>query len=216
MIKRILLDPGHGGRDLGAKSGTVLEKDLVLRLAHSLRGLLQNKGFDVLMTRDSDTDFSLDHKVDLQSRVDIVKQAGADILLSIHCNAHTNAVPRGWEIYAFKEGDRLLADRIGGFAGQEKVQPIPYRGIRVKNFYVLANVGIPAVLLELGFITNTEDLKVLVDPTNDSKVLKPIVDSLSGGSFYLSPVKARKMMFFTFLIILGVFSMASTLLFFGA
>ncbi len=95
-VKRIVLDPGHGGKDTGAigKKGT-REKDIALQIAREVRERLKKKlpGVEVIMTRDDDT------FIELEERTRIANEAGADLFISIHCNANPSRKVRGVETY---------------------------------------------------------------------------------------------------------------------
>jgi N-acetylmuramoyl-L-alanine amidase len=92
-IRRILLDPGHGGEDLGTTEGGLSEKDLTLDIASKLRPLLEKDGFEIFMTRESD------RAIDLRERGHIADQVGADLFVSIHINWLATRQVRGIETY---------------------------------------------------------------------------------------------------------------------
>jgi N-acetylmuramoyl-L-alanine amidase len=93
-IARVVIDPGHGGHDPGAKvSGLMSEAQLVLDVAQRLDKLLKQAGVDVILTRTADT------FVPLEERTEIANRSGADLFLSIHANASASPVVRGFETY---------------------------------------------------------------------------------------------------------------------
>jgi N-acetylmuramoyl-L-alanine amidase len=93
-VSRIVIDPGHGGRDPGARAQNVEEADLTLDVALRLEKLLQNEsGIEVVLTRRTDV------YVPLEERTAIANREGADLFLSIHANASRNAAARGVETY---------------------------------------------------------------------------------------------------------------------
>ena len=93
-VSRVVIDPGHGGHDPGAKTKGLTEADLVLDVALRLEQLLSKQdGFDVVLTRRVDT------FVPLEERTAIANREGADLFLSIHANASTNSSARGIETY---------------------------------------------------------------------------------------------------------------------
>ncbi|MDF1527467.1 MAG: N-acetylmuramoyl-L-alanine amidase, partial [bacterium] len=93
-VKRIVLDPGHGGRDPGAVGPKGLkEKDVVLSLAKRIKSALEARGYEVLMTRDSDV------YVKLEDRAIFANNSRADLFVSIHTNASKNRAVRGIETY---------------------------------------------------------------------------------------------------------------------
>jgi N-acetylmuramoyl-L-alanine amidase len=93
-VKVIVLDPGHGGKDPGAIGPTGLqEKDVNLALARALRDLLTGKGYDVFLTRETDV------FVPLEARPAFARDHGADLFISLHCNANRNRAARGIATY---------------------------------------------------------------------------------------------------------------------
>ena len=94
-IDKIVVDAGHGGRDNGAiGAGGTREKDITLQIARELEAQLKATGkFSVLMTRDKD------ETVSLEERARIANSAGADLFISIHCNANPKRAPRGWNVF---------------------------------------------------------------------------------------------------------------------
>jgi len=93
-IDKIVIDPGHGGRDPGAIGCSGLkEKDINLDIAKRLKKVLERQGVKVIMTRNKDT------FVSLKNRIDIANQSGADFFISIHANANRSKRLRGFEIY---------------------------------------------------------------------------------------------------------------------
>jgi N-acetylmuramoyl-L-alanine amidase len=90
----VVIDPGHGGHDPGTMNKSSLrEKDVVLDVSHRLRKLLENDGFEVVMTRDKDV------FIPLEERTAIANSKGADLFVSIHVNAARTTKPRGTETY---------------------------------------------------------------------------------------------------------------------
>ncbi|MEM6251507.1 MAG: DUF3747 domain-containing protein [Cyanobacteria bacterium P01_D01_bin.156] len=146
----VMIDPGHGGRDPGAVGNGLQEKEINLFISRRVRSTLEQRGYRVAMTRNSDVE------VDLQPRVDIAERANATVFVSIHANAISLSRPEvnGLETYYFSTG-RSLAQSI-----QSRVlrsTNLRDRGVRQARFYVLRNTSMPAVLVETGFITGRED-----------------------------------------------------------
>ncbi|MBN2515227.1 MAG: LysM peptidoglycan-binding domain-containing protein [Deltaproteobacteria bacterium] len=97
--KIIVIDPGHGGEDPGAigRRGTK-EKDIVLRIAKQLQNVLRRKGYQAYLTREGD------YYVSFKKRLEIAREYGADLLVSIHTDAHRNRGARGSSVYCFSTG----------------------------------------------------------------------------------------------------------------
>lgn len=159
----IVIDPGHGGRDPGARAQGAQEKDIVLKIGLQLRDLLTKAGFVVVMTRDSDKHLGADVASDLRERARISDAAGAVVFFSIHLNAGGG---RGAEIYVYGDGGpiRRLAQgiventaTIMGFHGK----PIRDGGPHGTGFAVICGTEADAMLLEIGFIDSDDRQKIL-------------------------------------------------------
>lgn len=163
---KICIDPGHGGRDPGAigKLGKK-EKDINLGIALKIKGKLETK-HNVLLTRTEDI------FVGLAQRAAMANAWGADAFISIHCNAASNDTAHGWEIWTSLGNTR--ADRLATMIAQEWGKVFPNQTIRADwsdgdidkeaGFIVLMKTRMPAVLIELGFITNQKEAMLLADP----------------------------------------------------
>ena len=152
QTRTIVLDPGHGGNDPGAVSGTRREADDTLRLSLAVQNLLQARGQRVIMTRSTDV------PVTLTERSNISNRNNADMFVSIHRNASTNAAANGVENYVFTTATAGtvqnafdVLDRVVDAGVQNN------RGVLRGNFAVLRNTQAPAMLLEMGFISNARD-----------------------------------------------------------
>lgn len=188
-VYKIIIDPGHGGRDPGAigPSG-ILEKDITLSIAKKLSELLaKNPELEVYLTRESDSFISLDERAQMANKLK------GDIFVSIHVNAAWDMQARGVETfynshYPYGEGAEEVAIRENASFGSDKISfnvkniiwdliqnqfrqesrelaeiiqkemaktsGAPDRGVKSAPFYVLRGVGMPAVLVEVGFISN--------------------------------------------------------------
>lgn len=164
----IVIDPGHGGKDLGTVSSSGLqEKDLTLDVALRLGALLKQKlGANVIFTRDKD-DF-----VTLDDRASIANQAHADFMISIHGNSSSLQSVRGIETYYFSEPSQAIAaqdqaETARAFAADvhralinglgDPHQPMRDRGVKEASFVVLREAQMPAALAEISFISNQKD-----------------------------------------------------------
>jgi N-acetylmuramoyl-L-alanine amidase len=114
QVKRVVLDPGHGGLDPGAQAGPeLLEKEITLDVARRLRGLLQESGFAVTMTRDGD------ETVPVRDRARRANAARGDLFLSIHVNAIPSAEACGIETYTVGPTDDPYALRLAGVENRD-------------------------------------------------------------------------------------------------
>ncbi|UII55694.1 N-acetylmuramoyl-L-alanine amidase [Cytobacillus spongiae] len=152
----IVIDPGHGGHDPGAIGFGILEKEVALSTALKLKSILTKSPFQFKLTRETDVYLSL------EKRVEIAKQADADMFISIHSNAF-NGKANGTETYYYNsayenpnaQDSKLLATKI-----QNRLLVawnLYNRGVKHGNFHVIRENSMPAVLVELGFIDNQAD-----------------------------------------------------------
>ncbi|MDR7556549.1 MAG: N-acetylmuramoyl-L-alanine amidase family protein [Armatimonadota bacterium] len=146
----VAIDAGHGGRDTGAIGPTgLLEKDVVLDISLRAREALVRAGVRVVMTRETDV------FVDLSERARLARRQGATVFVSIHANASVRATASGAETYYLAPQSQALAKMI-----QDELARIPGladRGIKTANFLVLREAEIPAVLVEVAYISNPDE-----------------------------------------------------------
>ena len=183
--KIIVIDPGHGGNDAGAigPSG-VMEKTVTLKVALELEKLLLAEGAEVIMTRRTDVEVAPRgrHATDieeLKSRCDIANEAEADIFISIHADSFTNPAARGTTCYYFGEGSsesKELAESVHP-ALLEQLKT-PSRGTKPCNFYVVRNTDMPAILVELAFISNPQEESLLNSKEGVEKAAQGIFDGI--------------------------------------
>lgn len=200
FYRKIVIDPGHGGENLGALSETgVYEKDVNLAVAMKLKRYLERRAnVQVFLTRDKDTD------VRLEDRIDYANRTGADLFLSIHCNASLNQEAQGTETYvlssmaAAEESARIerrIVERVGRLSAIEDEETAAVvkdlllrsaheqsrsvavtlhnrllkdcgmkdRGVKQLPIVVLRGAMMPAIVLELGFLSHPVEGKKLLD-----------------------------------------------------
>lgn len=156
---KVFLDAGHGGRDPGAVGNGLREKDLTLAVAKKVGALLGKAGIKINYSRATDIYLSLG------SRAELANAWGADLFVSIHINSAENITARGIETFHYpgsKKGDELAR-----FIQNELIalgfytNPVHNRGVKTDTFAVLRLTNMPAVLPELGFISNSQDAKLM-------------------------------------------------------
>lgn len=180
----MMIDPGHGGRDPGAISRSlgIKEKDITLNIGLLMRRCAMRGDYLYMpyITRNND------YYVSLQGRCDKAKLYGVQAFLSLHCNARERKGKAGIEIeiYHFKGSKRglglaeIVLDHV--FDAISKSVDCFNRGVKEKNFYVLAKTPMPAALIELGFITDDEEALFF----NEKKHQRTIAKSLAEGVEY--------------------------------
>jgi N-acetylmuramoyl-L-alanine amidase len=209
-LRTVVIDPGHGGPEVGAKGpGGTLEKDVTLAIARKLRTAMANSlGLQTFLTRDRD------HEVELDERPAFANNYKADLFISIHANASRSHGARGSEVYflsyqatdeesrrvAMMEGEvtqsasggsdlalilwdmaqaehleesSALASRI-----QEELAVVTGsegRGVKQAPFRVLVGAAMPAVLVEVAFISNSDEEKLLTSEAYQNKIVAALV-----------------------------------------
>ena len=167
----VVIDPGHGGRDRGAKWGGVSEAYLNLKVAKKVEALLKAKKIPVRLTRRSDVYLTLAQRAAVANRY---KDA---IFVSIHFNAHNNTSIKGVEtFYASAKGKRIAANIQSRVSRHTKTRN---RGIKYgMGFAVLNQTKCPAVLVECGFISNPYERRRCAQSWYQSLAARGIVEGI--------------------------------------
>ena len=191
----IAVDAGHGGYDGGAYgrvSGTP-EKGLNLDVARRLERLLREQGADVVMTRTDDyalcdEDPPIRKKLqDMQRRAEIIYEAGADMVLSIHMNEYAGRAQSGPQVF-YREGcpaGRLLAGALQE-AMIAELSPKKERVASGGDYYILT-FGVPSVLVECGFLSNPEEEALLLTQEYRERVAVAVARGVVAWSRLASP-----------------------------
>ena len=171
--KRVCFDFGHGGSDPGAIGlGFIQEKDLVYEIGLITAAILQAMGVDLVFTR------TRDNYVTLKSRCDISNNSESDLFVSLHCNAFNKSTAKGFEVFHYPgsmKGKEVSEIILNGIV--ESGLYTANRGVKTSNsFYVLKGTRAAAILIELGFITNYEDLEII--QSNKSKIAEVLANSI--------------------------------------
>lgn len=153
--KLIVIDPGHGGSDPGTVAGMAYEKDFNLDIAIRLKKLLEDKNINVLMTREDDV------YVGTYARPIMANEAGADLFISIHNNSCGNPSVSGTETLCYPDPKkRAFALEIQKAVVKEL--GLPDRGLVEKPGYIVTREAkMPAALVEVAFMSNSNDLSLL-------------------------------------------------------
>ncbi|HUP25699.1 MAG TPA: N-acetylmuramoyl-L-alanine amidase [Thermoanaerobaculia bacterium] len=221
-VRRIVLDPGHGGINPGTMAGKLLEKEITLDLALRLRPLLEAEGYEVTMTREGDVD------LDLAARVALANEQRGDLFLSIHVNWLGNRAARGIETfhlgptddpvltelagienaesgYSLTDFRRLLAGIYEGvrhndsrslaesvhrslFQALRVASPgLKDRGVKTAPFVVLIGNEMPAVLVEVGSLSDQQDVELFAG----DEYRQTIAEALRDGVLSFATARTR-------------------------
>lgn len=167
MATKIYIDQGHNPQNpnAGAEGNGYREQDLVYRIGVELAEILQAEGYEVRLSRPTaDTQLGTSNASSLAARVNEANEWNADYFISLHANASTLATASGSEALVYR------VDSTAGELGTVIVRSLseatglPDRGVTPRtNLYVLRRTRMPAVLVELGFITNSVDAALMAD-----------------------------------------------------
>ncbi|MGI6678282.1 MAG: N-acetylmuramoyl-L-alanine amidase CwlD [Dehalobacterium sp.] len=177
----IVVDAGHGGIDPGAvgAAGT-LEKDVNLAIAQKLCDHLSQAGAVVIMTREDDQSFSNKKKADLDARIALAETNQAQIFVSIQGNALKSSRWSGAQTFYYpgsQEGERLavtIQEEIERILKNTKRKARPHT-----EAYILRQLTMPTVVVEVGFLSNPEEEKMLNDPQYQSRMAWAIYSGLA-------------------------------------
>lgn len=157
----IYVDAGHGGRDSGALSNTFMEKDMNLILSNKLASELFSRGAMVFLTRDGDYDLSHStinkKRDDLYRRVKLINESKCDMYISIHMNASPSSKWQGIQVFysnILKE-NKVIAETITDSLKDNMKNVRDYK--RENGYYMYSKLKVPGVLIEAGFVSNSND-----------------------------------------------------------
>jgi N-acetylmuramoyl-L-alanine amidase len=178
--KTIYLDAGHGGKDPGAIYDNVYEKDINLDIVKKLQFELEKMGAVVLLTRDDDYDLaSIDAKKrkqsDLLKRANLINESKCDMYISIHLNAYSSTKWSGLQIFYddINPNNKILAE-IMNETLKSNLKTV--REIKRENGYFMYHkINVPGILIESGFITNSNDRYKLKDSNYQTILARNIV-----------------------------------------
>lgn len=168
---KVVIDAGHGGSDVGATRNGTHEKFITLDVAKRVEKLLKAQGYGVLMTRTGDT------FVSLSDRVTMSEEYKPDIFVSIHVNSSTSESSKGIETHYYHQESIPLAQTV--HASLASAIDSPNRGLFKSKFYVINHTTDPAILVEIGFISNTSERAALLGEARKQATAKAIVEGIN-------------------------------------
>ncbi len=232
LKRKVVIDPGHGGKDPGAIGPSGLkEKDVVLDIALKVKELLKNEPvFEIILTRDKDV------FIPLNERTEIANRLQADLFISIHANASPNSYARGIETYILnwtddeeairvaarenaisikkmkqlkgelgfmlasleREAKRDSSVRLAGYIHNSITQSLNSAFLRHDNglkgalFYVLVGAQMPSCLLEVSYISNPEEEKLLSQESYRMQIAQSIVEGIKNYFMHIEQIKKVK------------------------
>lgn len=161
--KRIVIDPGHGGQDLGVAASGLREADIAWDLARRLEGRMKATGMEALISRGPN------HSPTEAERAQFANDAGADLFLSLHSDGNRSPKAQGVASFHFGTGNgttSTVGELLAGFIQRELAARTGLLDCRThyKTWEIFTRTRCPAVRIEIGYLTNPEDSRRLADP----------------------------------------------------
>lgn len=184
----VVVDAGHGGPDSGARGvNSIHEKDITLAVSRKLADLLRESGAIVIETRQVDTDLSTDldkqlrkrHRGDLKGRLGIARKTRIDAFISVHCNAGPSPEWRGAQVLYLEgnEDAKKLAE-ITQDTFKDELLPTKREIESNRTLYLLKRIEGPAILAEIGFVTNPDEAAHMIRHEYQAKIASALYVSL--------------------------------------
>ncbi|WP_051590644.1 N-acetylmuramoyl-L-alanine amidase [Flavobacterium daejeonense] len=170
----VVIDLGHGGTDFGATIKNIHEKNIVAQIAKKIKST--NKDVQLYFTRTEDQFVSLQH------RVNFINELKPDLVLSIHVNANLEKDNSGLDFYIaerneYSEKSNKIAQELSSKLSENDF--IKINELKTAPYFILKNTNAPAILLELGYLTNENDFKYLTDSNSQDKIANSISEFIS-------------------------------------
>lgn len=212
QLRRIVLDPGHGGKDDGGSNAALglKEKALTLDIARRLKPLLEQRGYEVFLTRDRDV------FIELPERAAIANRLGADLFVSIHFNAASDPAAKGAETFAMTPVGQPSSNATAFHRSQNQSHPgnraedwselaafqmqqalvsalgLQDRGVRRSRFAVLRDLNGPGILVEGAFMSNPQEARHLTQPASRQRLAEVYAEGIVNYHKMLEQARARR------------------------
>lgn len=171
----VVIDAGHGGKDSGAMHDLYSEKDIVEKITKKIKSLNKNENVVIHLTRTGD-DF-----IGLNERTDIINKIKPDLVLSLHINSSKNANSSGMNFYIPEENTSAEAEQFAQQLGISFGKNDFKVGRTEKApFFILKHSEAPAIVVDLGYLSNQDDRNYLTDEQQQDKIAASILEFLGG------------------------------------
>lgn len=164
----VVVDAGHGGKDPGTMVAGSNEKHITLQVARKVAALLSQRGVNVVMTRDRD------EFIELEERAEVANQRDTDLFVSIHADSSPDRSISGFTVYVSREASRDAYKAAQAVSATLSRTGSGTRGIREADYKVLVQTRCPAILVELGYLSNYTDSRHLQDNTFQTRLAQAI------------------------------------------
>lgn len=181
----VIIDPGHGGSEPGAGKGKIIEKDITLAISLEIEKVLREKSISYYMLRTDDT------FVSLEDRTSIANEKQGRLFISIHINSFTDSSANGvlttYNPYSLngKEYAEIMQSKLINLGMKNR------KTMSRPDLYVLRHTEMPSLLLEIGFISNSKDYKLLTDTIFQQKCASQVVNGIEEILHKINPDAAE-------------------------
>ena len=169
----VVIDAGHGGSDWGAITNGLSEKEIVSSIAQKIRNLNSNANIEILLTRNDD------QNIPNEERVAFINAMKPDLVISLHANASKNSESNGLEVFVSEKSTEYLASK--DFASTFSKSIINKTSLKIHplnkgNYLILIKSEVPAMLVELGYLSNEKDKSYLENKDNQIEIAQNILN----------------------------------------
>lgn len=169
----VVIDAGHGGKDHGMIAEEFSEKEIIQKISNKIKAQNEDQDIIIHFTRTND------EFVSLKDRTDYINKIKPDLVLSLHVNAVKNENASGIEFYINKENSnyeksKAIAEKLNEM--MVKNHSLKSRGVKEARLFVLDKSDVPAVTVELGFLSNANDRKYLTDDNEQNRIASTILE----------------------------------------
>ncbi len=170
----IVIDAGHGGKDFGATYENTTEKEIVAQISEKIKSFNDDQNIVIHFTRTSDENISL------ADRTALINKIKPDLVLSLHVNANADTANSGMDIF-IPETSNATSEKSQKYAGllSDKLvrnHSVKFLGIKQAPLSILKKSEVPAMVVELGFLSNANDRKYLTDPNQQGRIAETILE----------------------------------------
>lgn len=171
----VVIDAGHGGSDFGATIDDISEKQIIEHIISKIQFFNKNKNIIIHFTR------SEDKFIPLKDRTDFINTIKPDLVLSLHVNASANPNTSGLEFYVSKDSKSYEKSNSIAEKFQTKFTDTNWKTAEIKNanYYILQKSEVPAIIMEIGYLSNKNDKKLLENNKEQNQIAKKIIECIS-------------------------------------
>lgn len=170
---RVVIDAGHGGQDNGVVVDETMEKEITAAISRKIKFLNTDKSVEIIILRNAD-DF-----ISLSDRVDKINALKPDMVISLHANFDEDSTINGFEAFV---GEKNINNENSKEIAESMSDAVPKsltkREVKETNLYILNNVNCPAVLLEVGFLSNNKDREYLTSQIGQQRIAESILKNI--------------------------------------